>query len=104
MIIYDCPNCGQGGLEFVRIKSNPPLMAVVCSECDRIWPEPHKVGLENDAELGDFLPQLGLTEDWSNLECIHPGVDWDSLDDGYQLIVKMKAMAKRSTDLPGRSQ
>ena len=89
-LIYDCPCCGQGGLELVRIKSSPPIIAIVCSECDRIWPEPRKVGVINDAELGSLLSHLGLSEDWSNLECLHPGVHWTQLDASYQSILNKK--------------
>jgi uncharacterized Zn finger protein len=89
-LIYDCPCCGQGGLELVRIKSSPPVEAAICSECDRIWPAPHKVGVRNDAELGVTLSHLGLSENWSNIEHIHPGVFWDHLDASYQSTLKNK--------------
>ena len=92
-LVYDCPCCGQGGLEVVLIKSNPPTEAIACSECDRIWVAPRKVGVNNDAELEIALPQLGLSGAWSNLECIHQGVPWDHLETGYQAILSSKRQA-----------
>lgn len=89
-LIYDCPSCGQGGLEVVRIKSSPPIEAVVCSECDRIWVAPRKIGVNNDDELEGALSQLGLSGTWSNLECIQQGVPWHRLDAGYQTILSSK--------------
>ena len=92
-IVYDCPCCGQGGLEEVRINSSPPTAAIACSECDRVWLAPHKVGLHNDAELDDVLAKLGLSNGWSNLERLHHGVPWDQLETGYQTILISKQQA-----------
>lgn len=89
-LVYDCPCCGQGGLESVRIKLTPPSDAIVCSECDRIWLAPNKVGIDNDMQLETVLLQLGLSDSWSNLECIASGVHWDSLDPVYQEILNRK--------------
>lgn len=85
--LFDCPCCGQGGLELVRIKSSPPTVAVACSECDRTWVAPNKVGANDETELAVLLSQLGLTESWANLECIHQGIPWDSLDADYHSIL-----------------
>jgi uncharacterized Zn finger protein len=92
-LVSDCPCCGQGGLEIVRIKSSPPTSAVVCAECDRIWTAPSKVGLQNEAELDDVLSKLGLSSTWSNLERLQQGVPWDYLEAGLQLILKRRGEA-----------
>lgn len=89
-LIYDCPCCGQGGLELVSIKTNPSIVAVACSECDRIWIPPCKVGVNNETDLEVVLSQLGLSGAWANIESIQQGVPWDHLDADYQTILMRK--------------
>ena len=92
-LIYDCPACGQGGLEIVRIKSSSPRDAIVCSECDRIWLTPEKVGLRNDETVEIALPRLGVEPSWLNLQRISKGVAWEQLDAHYQAILSTKGLA-----------
>lgn len=89
-IVYDCPCCGQGGLELARLKTAPASMVVVCAECDRIWLDTKRVGLHNDAELEDALNKIGVTGGWSELEIIQQGIPWASLDEQYQQILTHK--------------
>lgn len=77
----------------MRIKSCPPTTAVVCSECDRVWSAPRKVGLNNDAELEAVLLHAGLSGSWEDIECIHQGVFWDQLEADYQSILSRKHLA-----------
>ncbi len=91
--VYACPCCGQGGLEVVRIKLSDAIEAVVCSECDRIWLAPDKVGLHNDAMLETTLSNPGLSASWSNLECIAQGVPWERIDPACQAILSSKRHA-----------
>ena len=85
--VYGCPCCGQGGLTLVRINTLPPVEAVVCSECDRIWVAPAKVGMTHDEVVGDVLPAMGLSPYWENFEIIGRGVPWDRLDVDFQNIL-----------------
>lgn len=88
--VYDCPCCGQGGLEVVLIESDPPVEAVVCSECDRIWRSPRPVGLHNDEDFDAVLGELGVPQLWSSLSRRYKGVAWVRLDHEYQVILAGK--------------
>ena len=92
-IVYDCPCCGQGGLEAVRIKSSPPVEAVVCVECDRVWLAPYKVGLQNDGQLEPALLGVGVDPSWSSLDRISQGGAWDRLDSDYQAVLQRKNLS-----------
>ena len=92
--LFDCPCCGQGGLELVRIKSSPPTVAVACSECDRTWVAPSKVSVNNDTELSVVLSKFGLTNTWESLERIHQGIHWDDLGTDFQSILFAKSSTK----------
>lgn len=92
-LIYDCPCCGQGGLEIVRIKSNPPAEAIVCSECECIWIGQDKVGFHTEDRLESILSRFGLSASWTNLERIGQGVLWERLDPAYQSILSSKQQA-----------
>ena len=83
-IVYDCPCCGQGGLELVRIMTSPPVEAVVCAECDRIWRSPRRVGIHNDEQLDGVCEELGIEPQWTNLESEGQGVPWERIDEEYR--------------------
>lgn len=95
--VYDCPCCGQGGLEVVRIESSPPVEAVVCSECDSIWRSPRAVGLHNAEGLDAVLGELGVPQSWRSLTRRFQGVDWDRIDHEFQIILSGKSASRGQT-------
>src|SRR5436305_2646039 len=63
---YDCPVCGQGGLEPVYLLpfENRPFW--ICSECDALWDQAESPNLrrgEHD-QLEHFMEVHGYTGDW----------------------------------------
>jgi hypothetical protein len=86
-VIHECPRCGQGGLEAVRIRTSPPIEAVVCAECDTVWLAPRKVGFQFDGRVSEVLPGIGVEPSWSSFESISEGIPWERLDVNYQMLL-----------------
>jgi hypothetical protein len=86
--VYLCPYCGQGGLKIVEIKTPSGIEAVVCSECDRIWVAPNKIGFHNGEQLDDVLAEHGLTGLWHPLDRIRAGAPLDRIGPDYLAILE----------------
>ena len=87
-LVYDCPACGQGGLELVCVKAGNEILAYVCSECDRIWLKPDKVSFGNSKKLKALLESMGLKGNWTSLERVTQGVPWEDIAPEYQEILE----------------
>ncbi|MDE9364375.1 hypothetical protein PZ938_02045 [Luteipulveratus sp. YIM 133132] len=62
----ECPSCGQGAVEKMRIMATGELIQL-CDECEATWlgdVEPLAPGFD---DFGLFMERRGLRPDWSEL-------------------------------------
>lgn len=85
--VFDCPYCGQGGLAEADILATPPVEAVVCQECDRVWLSPNLVGFDADGCVEEVLPRLGVPPNWNFIVRDDFGVPWHRIAPAYQQIL-----------------
>ena len=62
-----CPRCGQSGLHQVFIK-NIKEHAVLCEECDALWPQKHWPTSEPFVDFDTFMKTKGSRGLWEHVE------------------------------------
>lgn len=64
----ECPTCGEyGDLMRVAIRKTGQ-QAIVCTECDFLWPHPEQdIDPARATDVESFLAQAGLASDWDEL-------------------------------------
>ena len=60
----DCPNCGQSGLQFVRLLTMNGQEAILCSDCEAIW-FGKRITYGKITTLSDLEEQYGMRFDWA---------------------------------------